>query len=61
MFPVNLMFDKLKDAAQKKEMDRQAKNERHRNTAKLFVLKQGCEDESRNCYTHSILPSCQSR
>jgi hypothetical protein len=38
MRPVNEFHDKSKYAAQKKEMDRQAKNERHADAADLFVL-----------------------
>ena len=59
--PVNEFLDKSKDAAKTKEMERQAKNERHQNTAKLFVLKQSRKDKSRNCCTHSIQPSSQPR
>ncbi len=38
MPPVNLLLDKSKDAAQKKEMDRQLKHESHIDNANLFVL-----------------------
>jgi hypothetical protein len=38
MGPVNELWDKSKNAAQKKEMDREAKSERQMDTAKLFVL-----------------------
>jgi hypothetical protein len=38
MSPVNLLFLKFKDAGQKKEMDGQAKDERHIDNANLFVL-----------------------
>jgi hypothetical protein len=36
--PVNELPAKSKDAAQKKEMDRKAKNEKHTETANSFVL-----------------------
>jgi hypothetical protein len=36
--PLNELCDKSKNAAQKKERDRKAKNERHTGTANLFVL-----------------------
>jgi hypothetical protein len=61
--PLKELCDKSKNTAQKIEFDRKAKNERHTDTANLFVLLDAKrhKHDSRGQNTHSIQTGCQAR